>query len=94
MSKWRISIDCGKYSVSEIGDRWGGGESFATEAAAVDELRRIQHRAVQIAESDLKIVKQRLVEKREQLAAPPRIRRMQSAQAPSPAVGDISKGDE
>ncbi len=84
MSKWRVAIDCGRWFLSEIGDQWGGGESFATEAEALEELRRIQFRAVEIAESDLKIAKQRLADKRQQLADPPRVSRMsRAAQAPS-----------
>lgn len=95
MSKWRVAIDCGRWFLSEIGDQWGGGESFATEAAALEELRRIQFRAVESAESGLKIAKQRLVDARQELANPPKVSRMnRAAQAPGPAPGNASKGDD
>lgn len=94
MSKWRVGIDCGKWFLSEIGDQWGGGEAFATEAAGLKELRRIQGMAVESAESDLRIAKQRLAEKRQQLADPPRVSRMRATPAPGPAFGNASKGDE
>lgn len=84
MSKWRVGIDCGEWFLSEIADQWGGGEAFATEAEALEELRRVQLRGVLAAESDLKIVKARLIEARKRLAGPPRISRMRSASlAPS-----------
>lgn len=87
MSKWRVAYDGGEWFLSEIGDQWGGLESFATEAEALEELRRTQLRGVLSAESDLKIAKQRLAEKRKQLADPPRISRMHRSPAPdgSPA---------
>ena len=82
MSKWRVAIDCGEWFLSEIADQWGGGEAFATEGEALEELRRVQLRAVVSAESDLGIAKRRLATLRERLAGPPRVSRMKPA-APS-----------
>lgn len=76
MSQWRIARDCGEWFISEISDSWGGGQSFDTEAEAIEELRRIQLRAVLSAEQDLEIAKNRLVEKQRALASPPRVSRM------------------
>lgn len=90
MSKWRVGIDCGKWFLSEIGDQWGGGESFDTEAQALEELRRVQFRAVECAESGLKIAKQRLADARQQLADPPRVSRMNRA-TPAPGVAEKDK---
>lgn len=76
MSKWRVGYDCGEWFVSEIGDQWGSFDSFATEAEAVEELRRVQFRAVETAEEALSFAKRKLAEKQATLAAPPRVHRM------------------
>lgn len=72
MSKWKIAIGDGEWFLSEVAD-WCGGETFMTEPEALEELRRVQLRAVLSAESDLKIAKRRLTENQRRLADPPRV---------------------
>lgn len=76
MSAWKIWRDCGEWFVSEIGELYVNCETFATESEAVVELRRLQMNDVLAAERDVEIANARLQEKRQRLAAPPKVRRM------------------
>ena len=75
MSAWRIWRD-GEWLVSEIGDNWAGADAFATEAEAVEELRRLQMRDLLSAEADLEMIKAKIEKYRARLKARPKVSRM------------------
>ena len=88
MSAWRIWRDCGEWLVSEISHVWANWESFATEEAAVEELRRLQARDVMSAEGDVRVAKERLKHFREVLAAPPNVSKLLKATEQACAAGE------
>lgn len=72
MSAWRICRD-GEWLVSEIGDNWAGADAFATEAEAVEELRRLQTRDLFLAEADLMMIEAKIEKYRARLKAAPKV---------------------
>ena len=75
MSAWQIWRD-GEWLVSEIGDNWARGDTFATEEEAVEELRRLQMHDLLSAETDLKMIKEKIEKYRTRLKAAPKVSRL------------------
>lgn len=89
MSRWRVSRDMGEWFVSEVSDYFGGVGTFATEAAAVEELRRIQVCEVESEETDVAMANQRLRKALQALKDPPKVTRMSRPPGPPrPPVAD------
>lgn len=78
---WKVWHDLGEWSVYEAADEWGG---FATEAEAIDELRRLQTNELVAAEKGLRISKKRVANKWRALTEPPKVRRMKCRASDSP----------
>lgn len=91
MTAWKIWRDGGEWFVSEISETYANWESFATEAEAVDELRRLQTDDVLAAQKAVSLEIEKLRRKREILRAAPKVHRMKRRDTPQ---ATDTKGDE